>query len=232
MNALDSFVTNIQRCAEAARDELARNDTLKPHIDTALPIPRPFIGGGPIRLVVLGQDPTVQNAASRAEIRTVLNLDKSGSLRRYIERVAGALGMGLENVYATNVCKHFFRQPPTEIAKEQGLDVLQACGSESLPIVREELARFPEAVVVSLGEPVLSVLVRTEGSRKVRTYWAFEMPRDAMSAISVEDSQVGRKVYPLPHQPSLRKAFYEGNLDHFLAFVRRDSGLPQAPAQR
>ncbi|HZI10094.1 MAG TPA: hypothetical protein VE153_06835 [Myxococcus sp.] len=47
-----------------------------------------------------------------------------------------------------------------------------------------------------------------------------------MSSISVEDSQVGRKVYPLPHQPSLRKPFYEGNLSHFLEFVRRDSGLP------
>lgn len=231
MNELRPFIQNIQRSAEAARDELARRNTLQPHIDTSLPIPLPFVGGGEIRLVVLGQDPTIKNDARRARIRTVLNLDNPGALRRYIEEIAKALGLGLENVYATNVCKHFFRSPPTVIAKKYGQDVLQQGADLTLPIVRRELARFADATVVSLGEPVLGAIVRGGGSRFVRTYWGYEEPKGVLSAIQIEHSEVERTVYPLPHQPALRLSFYKRHLGQFLQFVRQHSELSRLPSR-
>lgn len=222
-NELHPFVQDIQRAAEAVRDELARRDMLGPHIDTRLPIPAPFMGRGDIRLVVLGQDPTIKNEAGRKNIRTVLNLNTSGALRRYIEQIAKALGLELENVYATNVCKHFFRSPPTVIARAHGQNVLQLGADLTLPILRRELARFPDATLVSLGEPVLSSLVCNGGSPFVRTYWGYDEPRGMMSAIPASHSRVERTVYPLPHQPALRLSFYKSNLDSFLRFIRQDS---------
>ncbi|WP_395844907.1 uracil-DNA glycosylase family protein [Cystobacter fuscus] len=223
MNEFHSFIQDIHLAAEMARDELARRDTLRPHIDTSRSIPLPFVGGGDIRLVVLGQDPTIKNEASRENIRTVLNLDKPGALRRYIEQIAKALGLELENVYATNVCKHFFRNPPSVILKSHGQNVLQQGSELTLPILQRELARFADATVVSLGEPVLSALVCNGGSLFVRVYWGYDEPRRMMSAIPARHSRLERTIYPLPHQPALRLHFYKSNLDQFLRFIRQDA---------
>ena len=79
-------------------------------------------GHGGIQLVVLGQDPTVKNAEARGRITTVLNLDKPGSLRSYLQRVCAGLGARLdENVYATNVIKNFFTMPPTTVKEVASL---------------------------------------------------------------------------------------------------------------
>ena len=47
-------------------------------------IPKVFQGSGEIKLVILGQDPTVKNIKSRSMINTVLSLDRNGALRRYL----------------------------------------------------------------------------------------------------------------------------------------------------
>lgn len=76
-------------------------------------IPSVFMGTDDIRkvrLVVIGQDPTVKNEASRETIETVLNLDKPrGSLYKYISLICEGLGLDLcRHVYATNYAKNFF----------------------------------------------------------------------------------------------------------------------------
>lgn len=43
--------------------ELVKHPVLGSLMDTVLPIPHPFLGTGPLRLVIIGQDPTVQNLA-------------------------------------------------------------------------------------------------------------------------------------------------------------------------
>ena len=98
------------------------------------------MGGGQIKLVILGQDPTVKNAKSRAAIRTVLNLDKEGSLKRYIEGIARGLGLELaRNVYATNLLKPFFLSPPASALDDSQLRDLADIWT---PVLIEEIGEI------------------------------------------------------------------------------------------
>ncbi len=88
--------------------QLSQNRRLGQYVDGTLSIPQPYRGLGVIRLIVVGQDPTVKDAEGRKVIRTALNLDRNGSVRAYLEGVCRELGIRLaENVYATNLYKNF-----------------------------------------------------------------------------------------------------------------------------
>lgn len=77
--------------------------------DGTLPVPEPYRGSGAIRLIVLGQDPTVKNPKGRRAIKAVLNVDRNRSVRAYLVDVCNGLGIQItENMYATNLYKNFF----------------------------------------------------------------------------------------------------------------------------
>jgi uracil-DNA glycosylase len=223
------FVRAIQRRAEEAHRQLAGSASIGKYIDTSLPLPMPFVGSGEIRLVIVGQDPTIQNAATRTKIKTVLNLDKPNSLRKFIERLCSDLGLQLDqHVYATNAAKGFFTQPPTVIKKNDRLDVLAESRTAWGPILREELERFPAAAVISLGEPVLVVL--SNNAPKMRAFWGYD--KDWKNGKFVPPAKlpaaqniVGRDIFPFVHQPSMRKAFYKLRWDEYIRFIRREAGL-------
>lgn len=65
------FVTYIVEQAMAVQREICKHPIVGRFIEVANPIPRPFVGTSDIRLIIIGQDPTVQKAASRAAITTV-----------------------------------------------------------------------------------------------------------------------------------------------------------------
>ena len=73
--------------SERVLHRLRADPQLNKFIDQALGLPRVFRGTGQIRLIVLGQDPTVKNVASRGNIHQVLNLDKRGSLKVYLTQI-------------------------------------------------------------------------------------------------------------------------------------------------
>ena len=94
--------TDIINLAESALAQL-RQTNLDPYVDTSLPLPRPYQGTDDIRLVIIGQDPTVQREKSRQRIHTVLNLNQKQGLWRYLKMLCESLGLSLEqHVYATN----------------------------------------------------------------------------------------------------------------------------------
>ncbi|GMV42235.1 MAG: hypothetical protein AMXMBFR64_39510 [Myxococcales bacterium] len=203
-------------------------------IEGTTTIPRPFVGGGPVRVVIIGQDPTVQRASSRASVRTVLNLDRKGSLRTFIERVCSDLGIDLDaNVYATNLAKGFFSDPPTTILKRTGRDVLVETAPAWLPLLRRELDAFPEAVVISLGEPVLKALIKPEHPQEMKHYWGWRDgwkrrgPKPCVMLDS-DHSTIGRRFFPFVHQPTMtgtRTEFYRWRWPDYTAFIRASSGL-------
>ena len=210
---------------------MMRDAALAPWVDSSLPIPRPHLGSGEIRLVIVGQDPTVQNPRSRASISTVLNLDRAGSLLKYLDGLCGDLGVSLtQNVYATNACKCFFSAPPTTIKRISEVEVLQAGARVWLPVLQYELAAFPDATVVSLGEPVLAMLVRPGFAHNMRDYWGYQPSwrsgyRYPVRAIEAEESTLGRRIYPFVHQPTMRgarAAFYRERRPEYIALVRQD----------
>jgi hypothetical protein len=126
---------------------------------------------GDIRLVIIGQDPTVQREKSRAAIATTLNLDRRGSLRTFLEALCADLNLALDlNVYATNAAKGFFKRPPTSI---QEVNVLLESAPIWVPILQMELDRFPDAAILSLGEPVLTVLAR-DRALAMKDFWGYQ----------------------------------------------------------
>lgn len=187
-------------------------------------VPAPFCGSGEIRLIILGQDPTVKNREARSLITTVLNLNRRGSLRSYISRICDGLGVDLDtNMYATNVVKNFFTEPPTTIT---GVDALGEASGYWLDLLKDEVNRFPDSVILSLGEPVLSVLVSGGGSVKVRDYWGYTRQwkvgeQGEFRCIERSVCVLGRSVFPFPHQPSISKRFYMDRFNDYLGYIRR-----------
>jgi uracil-DNA glycosylase len=203
------------------------NPSLACYIDDSLPIPKVFAGDEEIKLIVLGQDPTVKKPKSRKMITTVLNLDKGGSLRRYLEDVCHKLGIELDhNVYATNFLKNFFVAPPTQISS---IDVFEAFGDVWLPFLKEELSAFPRVPVLTLGEPLLSALVLEGVSAQVRHYWGYRRdwqmnPPVDFRCVAPAENRLGRQLFPFPHQLSLRKKFYAENLGSYIKYMRQELG--------
>jgi hypothetical protein len=218
----------IEETAQGILQELAADPVLGRFVDSELPIPQPFRGSGPIKLVVLGQDPTVKRASERAKIRVVLNLDRGGNLRRYVTRICEGLGLELDrHVYATNYVKNFFVRPPTQI---KGKDLLGAASRWWLPLLLDELAPFAGVPVIALGQPLLGLLTTGETSRLVRDYWGYRRgwqsgAKGAFRSLGPAQNRLGRVVFPFPHQPSVGKAFYREHMGDYIAFVRRIAGF-------
>ncbi|MGA2159803.1 MAG: hypothetical protein ABSG90_11375 [Dehalococcoidia bacterium] len=178
-----------------------------------------------IRLIVIGQDPTVKSEASRSTINTVLNLDKhQGCLYGYLSHICNNLGLDLkENVYATNFAKNFFKQPPTLI-KER--DLLKETSPYWLPLLHKELWYFPGRLIVTLGQPLLKVLLLDPTKALVRVYWGYYpdwiRAKLVFSSVPAQENKLDRELFPLPHQPSSGKKFYRANLQAYLNYVKRN----------
>jgi uracil-DNA glycosylase len=207
---------------------LKANHQLGLFVDDALGVPEPFIGRGSIRLIILGQDPTVEREASREAVKTVLNLDRPGSLRQHVQKICAALGLELEeHVYATNVCKNFFIKRPLTVA---GIELLETSARKWLPVLNEELAMFPHAVVVSLGEPVLKLLIHSEHHHGMKHYWGHhrEWRTGAvkpMRAVRLDESTINRQFFPVVHQPSMQQKFYARQFAAYMRFIREQIGV-------
>jgi len=213
----------IEARANRILEQLRQDERLGRYVDRTLLVPRPYRGSGTIRLIVLGQDPTVKNPEARKAIRTVLNLDRNQSVRAYLAGVCNALGVQItENVYATNFYKNFFICPPTQITE---IDVFQEFRDAWLALLKDELEAFAGIPVISLGEPLLAPLVSKNASTKVRDYWGYtpewkEGKVKSFEYIRAADNRLNRIIFPFPHQPSLRKQFYKATMSDYVSFVK------------
>lgn len=178
--------------------------------------------GKDIKLIIIGQDPTIKNVERRKGITTTLNLDKSGALRRYVEEICNGLNISLSNVYATNVFQYFYTIPPA-----QTFEVLEKHLSPNLVLLEKELSNYPNCSIVSLGEPVLKLLVNK--NVKVRDYWGYDAKThkstQSFKCVLPEENKLNRIIFPFCHQPSIRKDFYKENLNQYVRFVKEKSEM-------
>lgn len=218
---------NVKQRATELLGDLISDPHLGPFVDGTLGIPKAFRGSGQVRLIILGQDPTVKNPHSRSTIKTVLNLDKRGSLRNYLVRVCRELGLDLDqNVYATNYFKNFFIKPPTQIKE---INVFQEFAPTWLPLLRDELAMFPQLPVITLGQPLLAALVSGGASPHVRDYWGYTPQWKSgemgpFQSLDPNQNHLERVIFPFPHQPSIRKQFYKERMSDYITFVTKSIG--------
>lgn len=185
-------------------------------IDLSLPVIPPFKGNEEIKLIILGQDPTIRNVVSRKKISCTLNLDKNNSLKTYIKRICSSLGITIDNVYATNIFKYFYTFPPADT-----MEVLINHLKPNLDLLRRELDEFGNIPIITLGEPVLQLI--TNEYEKVREFWDYNKKTKTTDGrftySEAKDNLLKRDFFPLPHQPSIRKEFYKNNLEKYLQVV-------------
>jgi hypothetical protein len=130
----------LQDKSQAILDRLIRTPNIADKIDRRLGIPNPYRPTGRVKLIFLGQDPTVKRAASRQSITLSLNLDKPGALSAYLGKISNLVGLSLpRNIYATNLLKNFFVDPPATYSPEY----LSKLADYWLPLLKEELSEFP-----------------------------------------------------------------------------------------
>jgi len=203
-------------------DRLESTD-ISSYIETFLTPPDPFRGRGKIRLIILGQDPTVQNPEYRKKIKVTLLLNQPGGLRIYLEKVCKALDIDLdENIYATNLLKNFFNVPPDTKHKEDP-KFFQIAAGYWIPLLREEIEEFENVPILPLGEPVLNCLIKDSNRVLIRNYWGYEGPGQYgrnFDYIKSTDNVLSRIVFPFPHIPGLRHKFYRQQMDGYLAFMK------------
>ncbi|MCB9457411.1 MAG: hypothetical protein H6671_15610 [Anaerolineaceae bacterium] len=204
--------------------ELESVQVISPYVDWNRTLPKPFHGSGDIRLVIIGQDPTVRLKSSRDQVNMVLDLDKKNSnLYRFLNKVCEALGLSLnEHVYATNAYKNFFTQPPTSIKQ---VNVLEFSAPVWLPVLQYELNSFPQAAVMSLGQPVLSMLVKSDHrqDRSVCYYWGHpSFPgAEQFKSVSAEESTVNRRIFPMVHLNTRNtNRFYHANETNYINYMK------------
>lgn len=167
-----------------------------------------------VKLIIIGQDPTIQNVKSRDNVKTTLTLDKDGVLKTYIEKICSGLHISLDNVYATNLFKYFYTIPPAKT-----FDVLEKHLNSNLELLKKELSLFPKCPILTLGQPIFRLLV----NRKVnlREYWGYT--DKIYKFVAAENNKLGRFFFPFCHLNTSKKTFYKNNFDQYLEFLRQNN---------
>lgn len=177
------------------------------------PVP-PFVGAEETKLLVVGQDPTINNSRERENIKCTLNLNRRGPLRNYINKICSGLGLSLENIYATNLYKYFYSTPPART-----FEVLCAHKEPNIKLLKEEAALFRGCPIITLGEPVLRLIAGDKA--KVKSFWGYY--GCGYHHIAAEDSILGGPIFPFPHLRSMGKDFYKMNLEGYLNYMREQT---------
>ena len=192
-------------------------------IDTALIPPVPFRGKGKIKLIILGQDPTVQDPEYRKKIKVTLLLNLPGGLRTYIGKICKALDIDIgENIYATNLLKNFFTVPPDKRRKEDP-EFFRKAADHWIPLLKAEIEEFENVSILPLGEPVLNCLTKSSDEVLIRNYWGYEGPGQYgrnFRFIKPSENVLSRIIFPFPHIPGLSHKFYRQQMNGYLTFMK------------
>jgi len=175
-----------------------------------------------IKLIIIGQDPTVRRPESRKDITATLNLDKNNSLKSYLNLVCNKLQINIEKeVYVTNLYKCFFTTPPADDES-----ILTRHFKVWTDLLINELSVFEKPIIISLGEPLIKQLIHT-GNNEVKYYWDYIGKTQSgknFKAIESKNNYLQKRIYPIAHQPTWsQNKFYRDYLDDYLKFVIADS---------
>jgi hypothetical protein len=210
--------------AKKAIGKLARSD-IGAYVDTTLVPPKPHRGSGKIKLIIVGQDPTVQDPEYKKKVKVVLLLNQPGGLKRYLgDTICKGLVIDLdENVYATNLLKNFFAVPPDTLRKTDP-QFFQMAADHWIPLLKEEIEEFENVPVLTLGEPVLNCLTKSPDWVMIRYFWGYEGPAkygQNFGYIKPEENVLSRIIFPFPHLPGLRHKFFRQQMPGYLEFMKK-----------
>lgn len=121
-------------------------------------VPPYFKEGRGLRLMLVGQDPTIKPEPDRVKQALMLD-DPNSLLSRWLrEDVLGEKNFGSLTLYATNLVKCAFPEPPS--AYPQGaLKFLRPYFKNCNGYLSEEISRFQPTLVLTLGEPAHKLFI-------------------------------------------------------------------------
>ncbi|CAG0932389.1 hypothetical protein TFLX_02586 [Thermoflexales bacterium] len=115
-----------------------------------------YRSGAGLRLMLIGQDPTIRHKTER--VKQVLMLDQVNSqLSRWLTTLFGAKRFAALTLYATNLIKCTLGVVPST-APPGGLKFLRPYFENCRTYLVQEIRRFRPAVVLTLGEPTHKLL--------------------------------------------------------------------------
>lgn len=107
--------------------------------------------GNKLRLMLIGQDPTIKRNPER--VKQVLMLDEpNGQLSRWLTSLFGSENYQSLNIYATNLVKCTFNKSPS-ITLEGGLKFLKPYYENCKGYLLDEIRLYKSDCVIALGEP-------------------------------------------------------------------------------
>lgn len=221
---MKSHILQIEQKLNTTKELLLNDSVLQNDIDFSLDFILPFSKAdktSKIKLVFIGQDPTIRRIESRSKIKVTLNLDKENSLKTYLKKVCEILNIDLgKEVYATNLYKCFFKIPP---ADDQ--TILTRHFKVWMDFLINELAVFENATFITLGEPLINQLIHTN-NKKVNYYWDYIGETKSGGDFKCNekfDNYLQRRIYPIAHQPTWnRNKFYNTYLNDYLDYLKRN----------
>jgi len=121
-----------------------------------------FRKGAEVRVMLIGQDPTISEKPERVEYVLMLDQER-GALTRWLrEEVFGKKYFDSLTLYATNLVKCGFRELPSRLG---GLKFLRPYFENCKVHLAEEISRLQPTLVLTLGEPVHQLFMTTLDNR-------------------------------------------------------------------
>jgi len=180
-------------------DVIKKNNDIKKYVDSRYEFPKVWVKSNEVKLVIIGQDPTVVNENDRKNIKYVLNLDKDKIMKKYVQLIVGEFEADVDNnVYATNFFKNFFIKPPTWL-KNNNINMFELTYAYWAPLLVDELNKLPPNVpVITLGENVFDVIKKDKNDR-LKYVWGYPNQGD-FRILSNDQNILNRLVIPFPHE--------------------------------
>jgi len=228
---MKNHILQVEKKLQTTKKLLLRDSILQNDIDFSHDFILPFSKAdktSKIKLVFIGQDPTVRNEKSRGNINVTLNLDKGNSLRTYLKKVCETLEIDLDKeVYATNLYKCFFKFPP---ADDQ--TILSRQFKIWMDFLINELNVFKNSIFITLGEPLINQLIHSN-SKKVNYYWDYIGQTKSGKDFKCNEpfeNYLQKRIYPIAHQPTWNQNdFYKTYLSDYLEYIKRNENKARKP---
>jgi uracil-DNA glycosylase len=179
-----------------------------------------FKQGDDLRLMLIGQDPTIFIRSER--VKRVLMLDEpNGQLTRWLKDLFGKKNFDRLTLYATNLVKCTFEKPPSNF-RGGGLKFLRPYFGNCNEFLVQEVLNYKPACVITLGEPThklfSSILDNSE-----------DIPDSMQGAFTGELMKTSIQDFPFDYSPCLHiktwrvaevygdsvKKFKAGIMSHF-----------------
>ena len=95
----------------------------------------------------------------------------------------------------------------------------------NLKLLTEEIRSYGKIPIITLGEPILRILMNESYPSEMKYYWDYDKQKKQSNMefkyCEKEMNLLSRDLFLFPHQPSMVKQFYKKTLNDYLNFMKK-----------